>query len=297
MHDHGRPWGLNGPEFLVIYAVALAAVCCVVAVVRKRVCNRELRSGDNVNLSIYERAYLTGGAARVADTALAGLVEARAVRVDRNRRITATGPKGEDGFQALVLEHIGNGTKVPALRRRFRDSGRCGPIADGLCERRLLVPAEGRRAVRAVLGLYPLLMVIGGVRAITGAAQHFPIGLLVWEVIISVFAWRVAAGSCEEPLVTKAGRAARSRGPLTPTSRPEHRRARTTPRAAEAARPETPPEDAASRVAGGGFRSYPDTQLARLLEPPKRSSGGGGAVGGAGGGCGGGGGGCGGGGA
>lgn len=300
MHVHGRPWGMNGPEFLVVYAVVLIVVCCVVAAVRFRLRDHELGQYEHGTLNLYERAYLNDGAARVADTALAGLVEARAVRVNRGRRITATGPTGRDGFQNLVLDHIKGETKVAALRREVKDSGRCAPIEQGLRERKLLVSASGRRVLRAVLGLYPLLLAVGVARAVDGSAQGYPIGLLIGELFLTLFVWVATAGNCGHPLATKAGESVKYRDRVGPNSilphSGTHRRDRE-PTIAETGRlgVQVAPEDAASRVAKGGLASYPDTQIARLLEPPN-SGGGGGAsgVGGAGGG--GGGGGCGGGG-
>lgn len=130
----GRPWDLNGPEFLVLCAVALAAVCCLIVFVRGAARGREFRKDDHVELTTYERAYLNGGPHRVADSALVGLVEAGAVRNSRRRDLTVVKPgKARDEYQQLALERIeATDRTVPACGAPCASAGSSGR-SRGVC--------------------------------------------------------------------------------------------------------------------------------------------------------------------
>lgn len=66
-----EPWGLTGPQFLVLYGFALLLACDAVVVGYSRARRSNFRGDVRVELGTYERAYLNG-AHRVADTAVAG---------------------------------------------------------------------------------------------------------------------------------------------------------------------------------------------------------------------------------
>ena len=87
--DH--PWGLSGPEFLQLYGAALFVLLLLsvaVALLAKSDGRRADLAGG-ADLGAYELAYLFGGVDRVAETAVAGLVEAGSVRVTRSRELVA----------------------------------------------------------------------------------------------------------------------------------------------------------------------------------------------------------------
>lgn len=298
----GRPWGLSGPEFLELYGFALVGLVglCVAVWLVPRLGRA---GGGHVEVGPYELAFLNGGPTRVADTALAGLLEARKVRINRLRQVSVhtTEQKGpEDEFQQLVVDHLhGRITIVGMLRggrRAMRRSGLCDPVERGLRERGLIVSAGARRLVFGLLALFPLLGVIGVVRAVHGAALGYPIGFLVVELVVTLVAWGLLARLLSHPQCTAAGRSARN-SDLAPSED----LATAGPSEPARPRPGTPSGRAATRVARSGLRDYPNKRLAELLRST-RSGGrtgaaGGGFGGSSGGGCGGGGGGCGGGGA
>ncbi|TWF93857.1 TIGR04222 domain-containing membrane protein [Saccharopolyspora dendranthemae] len=91
-----QPWGLSGPEFLLLYGIALVVWCAIVVVVRTVVKQASKSRTDSHVLGLYERAFLHGGSDRVADTALAGLIEAGRVRVTRSRKLHRISTDGED---------------------------------------------------------------------------------------------------------------------------------------------------------------------------------------------------------
>lgn len=289
----GRPWGLDGPEFLVLYAVALAAVCCLVVFLRGVARGREFRSDDHVQLGTYERAYLNGGADRVADTALAGLLEAAAVRTSRRHDLAVVKPgKARDEHQQLVLDRIQRSDRTVAhVRRSVRQRGQCAALLRSLRERGLLAPPLLSGIVLGARLLIPLLAAVGLARLITGVEQGYPVGFLLLELVATWGAWAVFRETCPHPPATWLGEAVKLGDPV-PEDRGDaagkHRRFRRFDRS----HAQRFHQDAATKVAVGGLRAYPDSMVARLLAPPKSSGGGAGGVaagGGGGGGCGGGG--------
>lgn len=300
----GRPWGLSGPEFLELYGLALVGlvVLCVVVWLLPRLgrAGRDRANQDHAEVGPYELALLNGGTGRVADAALAGLLEARKVRINRMRHVSVhtTEEKGPaDEFQQVVVDHLrGRTTMVGMLRgvrRALRRSGLCEPLERGLRERGLIVSAGARRLVFGLLALFPLLGVIGVVRAVHGAALGYPVGFLLVELVVTLVTWGLLARLLAHPQRTAAGEAARHVD-LTPSEDLETA-------GPSSARPQLgrPSGRAATRVASRGFGEYPDKRLAGLLRPTRSGGGAGAGFGGSsGGGCGGGGGGgCGGGGA
>lgn len=134
----GRPWGLNGPEFLLLYAVVLAVVCGVLVFVRGVARGREFRNDDRVELTTYERAYLNGGANRVADAALAGLIESWCVRISSRRDLAVIKPrKARDEYQKFVADQIDNAgaNTVVRVRRAMRRNDDCASLVRSLRER------------------------------------------------------------------------------------------------------------------------------------------------------------------
>ncbi|WP_263251305.1 TIGR04222 domain-containing membrane protein [Saccharopolyspora rosea] len=260
----GRPWGLSGPQFLLLYAVLLVCACFAFAAVRAWA-RRPPAPVDGRDLGLHELAYLRGGANRVVDAVVAGLVESGALRVDRSRLLHATAAaRPRDAFEHEVLANSGVGTTMAILRDHFRARGLTDPIEDELVARGLLVTAKRRSVVVASAWLVPLLGVVGVVRAINGATHRYPVGFLVMELIVTAMVWVVLRGLARGLRRTTAGQ--RAAGPSTGQS-------------------------AAHRVALRGLRAYPDRQIAALLGPSLVGSGagGGGPAGDGGGGCGGGG--------
>lgn len=288
-----EPWGLSGPEFLVLHGFALLLACGAVIVAYSRARGPSFQGDVPVELDTYERAYLNGGAYRVADTAAAGLIAAHKVRITRRREMAFVGPKEpEDSFEQLVREHLDGTSKIPDVRRAVRRSGACEPLARSLRDQKLLVPARVHRRLVAVTALLPLLLAIGAARAVEGSAFGRPIGDLLCELLLGGIAWSFAGITCRHPMATRFGEAVKSRDPLPEsywpaTDQPRRYRPFEPADLARMDGPE-PLEDAADIVAVEGLSAYPDPGIARLLEP-SRTSGGAGIAGGggSGGGCGG----------
>lgn len=295
----GQPWGLSGPDFLALYAGVLAAWCAVVVLVRAEVRGFSFQPARYVP-GLYERAFLNGGSDRVADTALAGLIEDGSIRATRSRQLHRIKADGADDAQRAVLSVLGRESGLAPLRTAFRRSGFCDAMRRRLIDEGLLVTPGVHTALRVLVWGFPLLALIAVVRGVNGLALGYPVGYLFLEFAATLIAWAFAAGACGHPLPTRAGDAARrgieAEQPVVPPTG-EHRRRRD-PRTVERTRLSPGSmvwASAAERVAQGGLEFYPDPTVARLF---RGSGSGGGAIGGgaAGGGGHGGGGGCGGGG-
>lgn len=149
-----EPWGLDGSTFSSLYGFALVLACCAVALACAAARRPSFNDAVPVELGTYECAYLNGGAHRVADTALAGLVAAGKVRITRRGEVAFVGPKEpEDSFQQLVREHLNGRSRVSDVRRAVRPSGECAPLERSLRDQELLVPGHVRRRAVAVMAL------------------------------------------------------------------------------------------------------------------------------------------------
>ncbi|WP_263984978.1 TIGR04222 domain-containing membrane protein [Streptomyces sp. HPF1205] len=107
-----EPWGLSGPEFLGVYAEAVAAAHLLTAVAR-----RLLRRGGpdpRVMPDVYTVAVGAGGRARVVDTAVSGLVEAGRVRASRDHRITVATSEAAVDAEVDAGAHAGAGSGTAA---------------------------------------------------------------------------------------------------------------------------------------------------------------------------------------
>lgn len=272
---NGRPWGLSGPEFLELYGSALAAVIVLCGIVWLIPRLGRARGRDSAEMGLYEQAFLNGGARRVADTALAGLLAARTVRINRQRQVSVNpGEKKppQDEFQELLLNDLQGRDRLFGMlrivRSAVRRSGLCEPLERGLRERGLIASTGLRWLAFGLLGLFPLLIAVGVVRAVHGAHLGYPVAFLNVELVATLIAWLLCSRLLAHPLRTAAGEAVRHRD-LTPSG----------DLAAGTDR-----SRAARRVARNGLQDYPDTRIANLLQPPKSSGGAGGAGGGFGGG-------------
>ncbi|GAB3679017.1 TIGR04222 domain-containing membrane protein [Saccharopolyspora tripterygii] len=278
-----QPWGLSGPEFLLLYGMGLIVWCAIVVVARAVVKDMGKPVGETGGLGLYERAYLHGGSDRVADTALAGLIHDGRVRVSRSRKLHRVSTQGEDDeVQREVLALAGSEGTISEPRKAIRLSGHCDTLRRRLVEEGFLVPSGAHAVLRLLVWGFPILALIAVVRGVNGVRLGYPVGFLFFEFAVTLLLWGGAAHKCGHPLRTKAGDAVGK--PSSTAVGSGH--AVVGPLVGGAA---------AELVAFAGLSAYPDPTVVRLLNT---SSSGGAASGvssscggGGGGGCGGGGGG------
>ncbi|WP_020658036.1 TIGR04222 domain-containing membrane protein [Amycolatopsis benzoatilytica] len=276
-----EPWGLSGPQFLLLYGTALVAVG--VAWLLWPSVALALRGGTQADLAspldVYRFAYLAGGPNRVVDTAIAALLEQNRLRASSGGRLSriASGLLATP-IEAAIYEAVGQSSRTVA---QVRASKAVLPPTQELgrdLERRgLVVVVSGRYRVGIALA-FLALFAVGAIRSVNGAHLHRPTSnlnvFLVVTAILAVLAFSTRDRTKARP--TKAGRA------LVDSTRADRQTAGVLGTALVAG--------AASLVAVGGFAQYPDGVTSAALMSGGGSSGGGSSCGGGGGGgCGGGG--------
>jgi hypothetical protein len=180
----GQPWGLSGPQFLGVYAAALAAVIIVVLLFR-----RAMRSVPGTfpatELSPYEVGYLSGGPRRAAEVIIAELAGTGDLRVDSRGRISEAGACVRSGPFAGSFDRAWPVGMPPGGERTARS---------------LLIPGPRLSRLRMVTtGAIAVLLIAGLARIIEGAGNHRPVSYLVMLVIgaavASIVLARAACGA------------------------------------------------------------------------------------------------------
>ena len=88
------PWGISGPDFVVLYVGLLGAVLLVRVVVSGIAGARALRADHarhGAPPTVYQLAFLAGGPDRAADAAVAALVERGRLRVNSYKQVSQAG--------------------------------------------------------------------------------------------------------------------------------------------------------------------------------------------------------------
>ena len=199
-----QPWGLSGPQFLVIYGVGIAVVIVVPFLLRLLV--RFVSSADGKReLDPYEVGYLAGGPTRAAQVVITDLVGSGAVRVDSSGRVTVADRAAFDRQSAFLSEGV-NGVATPfpelwmpagVLVHQFQAKIARRPAITAVRARLraegLLVSAARAAMVRIVwLALWAALFVTGGLRLAEGAHNHRPTGDLQGLVVLSAFVFLIS---------------------------------------------------------------------------------------------------------
>lgn len=242
-----EPWGLTGPQFLLLYLAGVAVTLLPVLMVRRAARHAPARS-SRPDLGTDELAMLAGGPIRLAETAIARLVEAGAVVVSRGQ-LTASQTAAPDlPLERHLLREISHQPmSVRDALLSTRRSRRVVAVANSLAAQGLLVSRRKDRLITllAPAGIYAVFAV-GVVRAVNGANQDLTIDYLVLLLILTAL------------LVIALGTALR----LKP--RTVHGDALLRARRAELSGPSVS-ADTDVLVALGGLPAYPDSGIRRSL--------------------------------
>lgn len=288
------PWGISGPAFVGVYA-ALLCVPQIVGIILARMARSASPetppAHDSTPLSVYEVAYLAGGADRTVETVIAALVERGQLRVSHStKKLKAVGSRPADPLERAVVAVAGGsaGATTTVIRTQVRRSTAMQTLLTGLERRGVVVTHRRlRRSLQVVLWLDLAVLAVGVARLGNGISLGRPVGFLIVLVVLATIATLVAWLRIRRHLPQPPSRAGRQLLASANT------------RDAPSGMLLT---GAAGAVALGGLMMYPDAELSAVLRTPPPSasgySGGGGDSGGGSscGGGGGGGGGCGGGG-
>jgi uncharacterized protein (TIGR04222 family) len=194
-----QPWGLSGPQFLVIYGVGIAVVIVVPFLLRLLI-----RFGSSAEaerqLDPYEVGYLAGGPTRAAQVVITDLVASGAVRADSSGRVTVADRAAFDRQSAFLNEGVSDvaspfpelwlpaGVLVHQFQAKIARLPAITAIRARLRAEGLLVSSARAAMVRIVsLALWAALFVTGGLRLAEGARGHRPTGDLQGLVVLSAF--------------------------------------------------------------------------------------------------------------
>jgi uncharacterized protein (TIGR04222 family) len=211
-----QTWGISGPQFLLLYTALFAVTALVVVLARRRALAGPGQGAvAPARLDPYEAAYLNGGSALVATTAVSNLLRggqlgnASRRRRQQARLVPRAAPAAgvhpvEWATYQLVADHpgrplgdvqtaLGRSPAVAAIRERLHLAG--------------LVPAPEQRARYRATGLWFVpLLALGVARVAAGSAAGRPVGFLIVLLVATVV---VAAVLClRVPHATELGRTA-----------------------------------------------------------------------------------------
>jgi uncharacterized protein (TIGR04222 family) len=241
-----HPWGLSGPEFLGLYAAGLAVGLAVAFGVRMAV--RRPRQAEQIGrLAPEELGFLAGGPQHAVQVAVARLVDAGLIRVDRSGTLAsvADGAPAGHPLDDAVLATLTTPRKVAEVAERLAGAPAVTEIGESLVRSGLLVaPARATTARRLAPILLYVLFVIGLVRWINGLVEDLPVGyltfLLAGTLVASVYLSSRLTGASKARTVHGDRVVAKARG----------RRRK---------------KDPLERVAVRGLSAHPDKELSKAL--------------------------------
>lgn len=186
-----NPFDFRSPEFLAFYAALATGVIVLGAVLRNsfRKPVDGPKTGD-LDLDVYDIAYLNGGEVLAANTAIAGLVRKGLAEVDSkttNFRAQGVDENEDDRVQSLIGK--------AALRPEGRKVAEVRPVAAAALESvraklrksGLLVDQfQGTKAMVVPLAVAMIAPIMGVVKIVIGIQRERPVAFLAIMVVISV---------------------------------------------------------------------------------------------------------------
>lgn len=188
-----EPWGISGPEFLLCFGLALAALL-VLRIAGPPLLSRRRPLGASADdgsppQDVHELAYLAGGADRAVDTAIAKLLESHRLRVNSSGRITSAGktPKAPGLERSVHLAAKGSGATTAQVRKSTHVAPALRAIESNLKRRGLLSTGDGAGGLcKGIAVAYAAVLVIGIVRLVNGAELHRPVGGLIGLLLLAL---------------------------------------------------------------------------------------------------------------
>lgn len=202
--------------------LTLAVVVSSVLLVVKAVAARSHRPPAPAGLALhhlYEAAFLGGGPARVADTALTSLQSNGRILIGGPGIVSVQWPEPNDPVEHAVLQELSTAPSgaLHVVREAVMRHPAVQEIGDGLAARGLLVPPHRLRPVRrwaliqgvTCLVALPLSLLLTFVQfAVHDGSMNFPVPFIVTmlpAVLIGGFSGLVVAASARSR-ITRAGR-------------------------------------------------------------------------------------------
>ena len=249
-----EPWGISGPQFVWLYAVALVGTLVISFWIRRGLA-RAAPPTPSQPLSVEEMAFLTGGMNRVVDAAIARLVEVGVLRVQRNGTLQHTGTVVRTTLDGEVVQAVQRSPRTVAqVRQELRRSPLVGGFRRRLVERGLL---HSESAGQKLLIQLPVLVLfgIGTARLVNGIELARPVGLLAGLLVVTLL---LLVFRLKMPRRLATTRAA---------TQLIHRVRQAGPTQAHRLLPVAALTGAAGLVVIGGLEAFPDKDIAMALGP------------------------------
>jgi uncharacterized protein (TIGR04222 family) len=264
------PWGISGPDFVVLYIALLGAVLLVRVIVSGIVNSRAMRAdavAPGPPPTVYQLAFLAGGPDRAVDAAIAALVDRGQLRVNSYKQVSQAGTRPGEPLEQAVFDAAQ--LKTTALLRAYcRGSAAMRALEEGLDQRGLLASAAAKRQARTFGLLLQLAVLAFGVaRLVNGISLGRPVGILVFLVLVAAVLAVVAA-------VRRSKTGARQPSAAGHRLLGQARAAASGPMPAGMLAGGMLLGGAAAAVALGGWAMYPDEELSAALAPPVTYGGG-----------------------
>jgi uncharacterized protein (TIGR04222 family) len=246
-----EPWGISGPDFVVVYAIGLVVAAIVTFVLRHRIGSGPVPAGREP-LSVEQLGYLAGGPGRMIETALAALIERNAVRVERRGKLLTTGSRtGQTELETAILRKVSErpGWTVVKLRGSLASTQLFDRARAELADRGLLLRNMYGKVARAAL---PVILVagVGIARLVNGVRLSRPVGNLVLLLVVTMVVLLIALRPLRKGR-SKAGDRVMMAVSMRQTS--------------VEGIPIVPLAGAAALVAVGGLLAFPDNAVAKAF--------------------------------
>ncbi|MGW7090707.1 TIGR04222 domain-containing membrane protein [Streptomyces sp. NPDC054874] len=208
---------MNVLALLATLAAVVASVLLVVKAVAVRAHRPPTRAGLTLH-HLYEAAFLNGGPARVADTALTSLQSNGRILIGGPGIVSVQWAEAHDPVEHAVLQELSAAPSgaLHLVREAVMRHPAVQEIGDGLAARGLLVPPERTRPVRqwalvhssVCLGILPLSLFLTLAQyAVYDGSTDFPVPFIVKmlpAVLIGGFSGLVVAATLRSR-ITRAG--------------------------------------------------------------------------------------------
>jgi uncharacterized protein (TIGR04222 family) len=193
-------WGISGPTFLWLYAIAFAVTACGVWL-RRRLLLRASDGGHSIgDLGVEELAMLNGGPPLAITIAVAKLHRLGALVAGSGKRIRTAGrPKGA-AEEITELDHEiydaverSPGITARKLERELTASRAIEALTAKLTAARLLLDDKARSQLRSTWLLFVPVIALGAARIVAGIQNERPVAILAIAVCAVVFVTIVVA--------------------------------------------------------------------------------------------------------
>lgn len=191
-----NPFDLPGPQFLMLYVALLIAACFLAWRIRKNLLRSDKELYEQaITLDAYEAAYLRGGAELAADTALATLVQTKALQFSAASNKLSTVAGGRPGIHPLeqaIFQTVRSGAASDIKDVRSIAKEDAERLSARLRQLGLVPTTEHAERVARVPAYIPwAVLAFGAVKLVIGYWRNRPITFLF---ILCLITWLIARG-------------------------------------------------------------------------------------------------------